>query len=500
VAYGVSGDRPGDTAEVAGESSSPWLIGPVQLVALLTLLAAALRFGTLDVQSIWLDESATMVLVRRSFGGMLSHLTSSESAPPLYYMLVWLWTRVLGVDPLGFRSFSALVGTITVPVMYLAGRAISARTGVLAAMLTTVSPVMYYYSQESRTYGLLVLFAAVAFVYFQRGLEVASRRNLNGWAAFSGLALLTHYFAVFLFLPEAVVLVRRRGWRAIAARVVAVCVLGLALVPLAAAQRSGGKASWIEAESLPTRFAESIKHFAVGLSAPLQIVAAPLILLIASVAVLLLWRRGSSRARELAWPAAFVAACGIALPLLLAAPHLVDVYDGRNVIATWVPLTVLVCAGLGVEAGRALGLWLAGALGVISLTLIVAVNVLPAYQRDNWRGAGSALGSARGRRLIVGPEFTSLPLSIYVGGLRTAHHIERVSEIDFVALRAKHATSVPSPPSLPDRAPAGFHLVAETLTSSYGVARYTSPFPLPVSAAALQRAAGEGNAEVSLQH
>jgi mannosyltransferase len=474
-------------------------LGPGQAVVLLTLLAAAIRFGTLDVQSIWLDESATMVLVRRSFGGMLSHLTSSESAPPLYYVLVWLWTRILGVGPLGFRSFSALVGTITVPVMYLAGRTISPRAGVLAALLTTVSPVMFYYSQESRTYGLLVLFAALAFVYFQWSLEAANSRHLNGWAAFSALALLTHYFAVFLFLPEAVLLARRWGWRAVAARAGGVCLVGAALVPLAAAQRGGGKASWIEAESLPARFAESVKHFAVGLSAPLQVLAAPLIVLIASAAVVLLWRRAGGRARALAAPAAFVAACGIGLPLLLAATHLVDVYDGRNVIATWVPLTVLVCAGLGAKETSRLGLLLAGALSAISLAAIVAVNVLPAYQRDNWRGAASTLGVPQGPRLIVGPEFSSLPLSIYIRGLTKARRAEAVTEVDFVALRAKHSTSAPSPPSLPKQAPAGFHLAAETLTSSYGVARYTSPHPLPLGVAALEGEARESSAEVSLQ-
>lgn len=69
----------------------------------LTLGAAALRFATLNVQSIWLDESATMVLVRRGFSGMLSHLSSSESAPPLYYILVWAWTKLFGAGPLGFR-------------------------------------------------------------------------------------------------------------------------------------------------------------------------------------------------------------------------------------------------------------------------------------------------------------------------------------------------------------------------------------------------------------
>jgi uncharacterized membrane protein len=180
----------------------------------LTVLAAALRFATLDVQSIWLDESATIILVRRGFSGMLTHLSSSESAPPLYYVLAWAWTKVFGVGALGFRSLSALAGTLTIPLMYLAGRRISPRVGVWAATFAAVNPAMYYYSQEARAYALLILFSAAAFVVWQRTLDTPTGRNLALWAAMSILAVLTHYFAAFLFLPEAWILARRLGWGA----------------------------------------------------------------------------------------------------------------------------------------------------------------------------------------------------------------------------------------------------------------------------------------------
>ncbi len=97
-------------------------LGPAEIVLGLTLLGAALRFGTLNVQSIWLDESATMILVHRGFSGMFSHLSSTSPTPPLYYVLTWCWTKVVGAGPLGFRSLSALAGTLTIPVLYLAGK------------------------------------------------------------------------------------------------------------------------------------------------------------------------------------------------------------------------------------------------------------------------------------------------------------------------------------------------------------------------------------------
>ncbi|MEA2373686.1 MAG: mannosyltransferase, partial [Thermoleophilaceae bacterium] len=64
---------------------------PLALVAL-TALAAALRFSTLGVQSFSADEGVTVALLQMPLGRMLSTIPHSESTPPLYYVLAWLWT------------------------------------------------------------------------------------------------------------------------------------------------------------------------------------------------------------------------------------------------------------------------------------------------------------------------------------------------------------------------------------------------------------------------
>jgi uncharacterized membrane protein len=103
-------------------------------VAALTALAAALRFGTLDRQSFWLDELVTVSLVRRGFGAMVRAIPHSEATPYLYYVLVWPWTRLFGTGEVGIRSLSALAGTLTVIAAYGAGAAlVSRRVGLVAA-------------------------------------------------------------------------------------------------------------------------------------------------------------------------------------------------------------------------------------------------------------------------------------------------------------------------------------------------------------------------------
>jgi mannosyltransferase len=466
----------------------------------LTLLAAILRFATLNVQSIWLDESATIILVHRGFWGMLSHLSSSESAPPLYYMLVWAWTKAFGAGPLGFRSLSALIGTLTIPVMYLAGRRISPRVGLWAAALAVVNPAMYYYSQEARVYALLILFCGAAFVLWLRALETPDRRSLALWAGVSSLAVLTHYFAAFLFLPEAFILVRRLGWRRAGPPIGVVALVGLALAPLALAERADGKASWIEAESLTSRLAEAIKQFTVGLYAPLEIPAGVIVAALAAGTVVLLWRRGQPRELRVARDVAIVAVAALALPLLLAVTHLVDVFDGRNVIATWVPLAVLVAGGVGMARAGRIGPLLGGALCAVSLAVIVATNLTPAYQRDNWRGIAKTLSTPTTSRVVIGEEFASLPLSVYLGSFQgTSGTSVTTRELDFVALRMKRSARSPLPPVVPTSPPSGFQLAGVHRTESYAVSRFIAARPTAVPLRVLRRTFGDPKAEVVIQ-
>ena len=97
---------------------------------------AAVRFATLDVQSFWIDEGYTVRLLRMDLGGLIHGIPRTEETPPLYYALAWLWTRVTGTGEVGVRSFSALVGTATIPVAYLLGRRlVSERAGLVTAAL-----------------------------------------------------------------------------------------------------------------------------------------------------------------------------------------------------------------------------------------------------------------------------------------------------------------------------------------------------------------------------
>ncbi len=493
-ARGSSGSR------AAAVSSESWRLSATTIVIALTVLGGLLRFATLDVQSIWLDESATMILVRRGFESMLSHLPASESAPPLYYVLVWGWTKVFGAGPLDFRSFSALIGTATIPVLYLAGRRVSPRVGLWAAAIAAVNPAMYYYSQEARCYALLILLSAGALVFWQRALQTREGRDLWLWAGTSILALLTHYFAVFLFVPEAVMLARRLSWRRLYAPAGAVVLTGLALVPLALRERADGKSNWIQESSLLARLAQAPKQYLVGLYSPMEIVSTLLAGLLAAGALVLLVRRGSGRERRLARDLAILGVLALALPALLAVTHALDIFNGRNVMATWAPWAVLLASGLGCARSGRVGALLGAGLCAISLLVIYGVDTTPGYQRENWRGVVQALGSPRTSRVLVMSKNSSLPLSIYIPtlrGLGTPSVATR--ELDFLALSTERTGRSPLPAVVPTSPPPGFRLAGVRRAESFAISRFVATSATPVSAPTLRRMSGEPKAEVILQ-
>ena len=184
---------------------------PVTLAGFVAL-AALVRLPTLASQSFWYDEAVTSWLLRGSPAQLLHALPRSESTPPLYYLLAWGWVRAFGRDEAGLRSLSATAGIATVPLAYLAARELAGRrAGLVAALLVAVSPMLVWYSQEARSYALFVCFSTASLWLMARARTRPTTGRLVTWAVVAALALWTHYFALFVVGPEALLLLALRG-------------------------------------------------------------------------------------------------------------------------------------------------------------------------------------------------------------------------------------------------------------------------------------------------
>jgi mannosyltransferase len=465
------------------------------IAAGLTALAAALRSPTLDLQSYHHDE---VVTASRILGGgfwqAMGAVSSSESAPPLYYALAWLWTQLTGTAEFGLRSLSALAGVAIVPVAYLLGAELRGRrAGIAAAALVAVNPMLVWYSQEARAYALLALLTAVAALYFVRALDRGRRRDLNRWGVASALALATHYFAFFPIFLEALWLLRRRGREAVAG-VGTVAVAGLLLAPLALHQVSLGHAEWIGKHTLGHRLLETAVTFVVGetgeiIARPERLAPAAVPLLAIAAAMVLLAVRGERRERRAAARMLAIAAATVGLPLALAlaAPGR-DYVLARNLLPALVPLLVATAVATTLRGARRRGAALASVLAVYSLGFCIWASVSPALQRPDWAAAAGRLGEPQAPRAIVTWTLGEAPLRYYASSRpflvsQAAGFSWFVHEVDFVS-------DGPAPPIPARLLGPGFRQVAYEPVGRLYLRRYALPGPdlAPLRLDAVRRA------------
>lgn len=444
----------------------------------LTALAAALRFPTLGLQSYRHDEAVTAgrVLVA-SLSGTMHRVWTSESTPPLYYLIAWLWSHLFGVREFGLRSLSAVFGTATVPVAYLAGRElVGRRVGLAVAAIVAVSPILVWYSQDARAYALLVLLSTAALLFFLRARRSGSARDLGWWAAFSALALASHYYAFFPLAIEAVwLLVAARPLRRVVWALAGVAVAGLALAPIALHQAQGTNNDWIAAIRITRRLHEAgIASFA-GETGLLKHALVPMALFAAAVA-LLLWRGGAGEKRG-AVVALAIGGGSIAVALVLAAAGQ-DYVLGRNLLPALIPLAMVAAAGIGAPRAGWVGIAVGGVLVLYWLAFNVYADFRPALQREDWRTVAERIGSPRGQpRAIVAFEQGDEPLSFYIGGgihqakwKHWRHGPVPVAEVDVVSGRP--------PPAGRRTLPPAFQQVERVTLGRMTLVRYRAPRPL----------------------
>jgi mannosyltransferase len=473
-------------------------------LGIVTLGGAALRFATLDGQSFWFDEAVTRWLVRLPLSDMLREIPKTERTPPGYYVVAWFWVKAFGAGEVGLRSLSALLGTGVILATAAAASALATRrVALVAALLVAVNPLLVWYSQEARAYAMLALLSALGLLAFVNALDRPRARAVVAWSLISAAALVTHYFAVFLVVPEAVaLLVLMRPRRLAVGGVAFVAAVGIALLPLLFRQQcevqergNAGSAAWFAGRLAKN---DLVGFNIQGLA---EAILAPLALAVVLLSIALIVRRPDPQTRPALFWAVAIGGIGALIPAALGVLQ-GDLLNERYLLGSLPILIVGLAAALGTRRAGRLGIAGVVVLTSVGLAAIALTAAKPEFQRQDWRGLTRELPPAASRAIIVSPgEDGVMSPEAYIP---TIHEFPaggaKVLEVDLAMLPLQpwRATRQPNgvvftrhPSTLPTPPPAtrDFHLVSRVDTKSFTVIRYRARAPVPIKRPRLAQAA-----------
>ncbi len=175
------------------------------LLFLILLLAAFLRFYRIgDYMTFLGDEGRDVLTVYNILHGHLTLLGPTSSVGgfflgPIYYyfMAPFLW--LFNYNPVGPAVMIALLGIITVYLVYYLGKNIfNKTTGFIAAFIYAISPLVVIYSKSSWNPNPMPFFTILCLWFLYRSLF----EGKNKWVILSGICygilLQLHYIETFL--------------------------------------------------------------------------------------------------------------------------------------------------------------------------------------------------------------------------------------------------------------------------------------------------------------
>lgn len=214
--------------------------------------------------SLFIDEAFSWSGARVPVGDIWSQAASNDVTPPLYQFVLHNWIYLVDAESeLALRLPSAIAAVGLVAAVYWLGLLLGGRrVGLVAALLTAVSPLVLQYGQQARTYIWLMLavtvcVAAVVKAHLEIGVN-ADRSRVRRWLALAAIAAVAavgfHYFSFLVLAPLCVWVVLRPeiSQRAKVAFVGAIGLAGLMVFPLWLQQLGPENLEGIERFGRPT--------------------------------------------------------------------------------------------------------------------------------------------------------------------------------------------------------------------------------------------------------
>ena len=181
----------------------PKLTRDLLILMAILCLGLFLRVYNLGGESLWIDEHVTIRLAHKSFSAIIKNRAHNVH-PPFYFLLERCWVGLFGDSESAARFPSVLFCFFAIFLIYQVGRLLfDKEVGLFASLLLALSSFHIRFSQEARSYTLMVLLTLIS-MYFLLKLQPGetNRWNSIGYVLSTSLLIYTHYYGLFIVITE----------------------------------------------------------------------------------------------------------------------------------------------------------------------------------------------------------------------------------------------------------------------------------------------------------
>jgi len=179
----------------------------LSLIAIVAM-SIALRLYHLNYQSYEVDEIASMNGADPDLSWSAVVNYAMRDQPPAFFLLLHGWLKVFPFNDFNGRLLAMIIGVAGVVAIFFLGKeARDSQVGLFASLITALSYIHIFFSQDTRFYTLVFLFSTLSYLFFIRAARSGRVIDFVFYSLSTASLLYTHYFGLVVFASQGVLFI-----------------------------------------------------------------------------------------------------------------------------------------------------------------------------------------------------------------------------------------------------------------------------------------------------
>lgn len=173
------------------------------LALVITLINYIFKVYHIGYTGFWFDEGYSAYTSAQPVSYLISEGLERDINPPLYLIFLHYWMLIFGNTETGVRLLSVVASSLAGGMLFLlCARFFNWQTAVFASLMFFTSNELYYYSNEARTFSLVILSVICTYYFFLSLIEKPALWKAIVLALCNGAIFYFHFLSSLTLLGQ----------------------------------------------------------------------------------------------------------------------------------------------------------------------------------------------------------------------------------------------------------------------------------------------------------